>query len=413
MKIQYKYKGELFSDIRDIVLNNKLKPDLDYILEEYIPFQVFITGRTFFKGVSVVSDTTYDLDSQISTEPPLDILIYESFKEQVKNMETLPIGSLSGGLDSSIVASQFLPEVVYTGYYKEGEEYDETPLAAKMADTIEAQHLKIPVSQQDFIDAMYEVVKVFCTPAGGLGSVSEYLILKEVLKKKPETKEVLFGHGGDEIFLAYFFNRLIVNFYENSGSSIDGMLNFEPSLNKAIKDVVDFMIISLINRAGKDTIHSLFVRGILEPMLARIPEVIDKLLTVNINWTLPSLLHLNQQMCLSLGVKGHSPFTNETLINNARMLNTPMVTIQKEQLRDLPFGIPDEIVNNYEKKGFPVPIEFWPNVRIVIEEEYKIFRLDTWKQYSLPEFVGVNRFSWGVAQAGMFMRTFFGGAGGQ
>lgn len=407
MKIQYKYKNELFDDIRDIVFNNnKFEPDFDYILEEYIPFQVFITGRTFFKGVTVVSDIKYLPENQMPVIVPLDSLISESFKKQYESMSTLPIAAVSGGIDSSIVAAKFQPNLVYTGYYKDGEEYDETPYAAAMANVIGARHIKVKLVEQDFIDNMYKVLDVYCTPIGGLGSVTEYAVLQRVLEKYKE-KEVLFGHGGDEIFMAYFFNRFVMNFCDYASLSTEGMVNFWPSLYKGIRNIVDFMIISSINRAGKEIMYSGFVRTKLEPLLSNIEKVIDKILTININWTLPSLLHLNQQMCVSLGVKGYSPIATMDLIKYARALNTPMATIQKEQLRNLPFGVPDVITNNYEKRGFPVPIEVWPNVSKIIEEEYNRFRLESWIPFSLPEFKGVNRFTWGAAQAGMYLNRFF------
>ena len=203
MKIQYKYKNELFDDIRDIVFNNKFDPDFDYILEEYIPFQVFITGRTFFKGITVVSDTKYSPESQEMLDQSVDELISGSFKRQYKYMSTVPIAAVSGGIDSSIVAAKFQPALIYTGFYKDGEEYDETPYAAAMANVIGARHIKVRLVEQDFIDNMYKVLDVYCTPIGGLGSVTEYAVLRRVLKKYKE-KEVLFGHGGDEIFMALF-----------------------------------------------------------------------------------------------------------------------------------------------------------------------------------------------------------------
>ena len=60
MKIEYRYKDEVFEDIRDIVYNNRLWIDFKYIMEEYLPFQTFITGRTFFKDVTINSSIKFD-----------------------------------------------------------------------------------------------------------------------------------------------------------------------------------------------------------------------------------------------------------------------------------------------------------------------------------------------------------------
>ena len=69
MKVFYTYKGELFDDIRDIVENNKkLQPNWDYIFFEYMPYQVFLTGRTFFKDVYVQPNVKYDPADQFTNE---------------------------------------------------------------------------------------------------------------------------------------------------------------------------------------------------------------------------------------------------------------------------------------------------------------------------------------------------------
>ena len=408
MKIQYKYKNELFDDIRDIVFNNKLEPDFDYILEEFIPFQIFITGRTFFKGVKIVSDTKYSIEEQEKDLPgSLTDRLIDIFSEQSVEMGKVQVASLSGGIDSSTVAAWFCPSTVYTGYYKNGEGYDETIYASAMADSIKARHLKIQLFEKDFLSSMNEVMDIYCTPAGGFGSVMEYAALKKVVRKM-DVKSVLFGHGGDEIFMAYFYNRFVMNFHFFSELSIAGMMNFEPSVSSGVRKIVDFMIISLINRAGKDVMYSKFVQEKLEPFLFGIEDVRDKLLTININFTLPTLLHLNQQMCSGLGVKGYSPFTSGGLIKYAKALNAyPADVLPKQKLRDLSFGVPKEIVERKDKKGFPVPIGLWKDVRKIIEEEYNKFRLESWIPFSLPEFNGVDRYSWGVAQAGMYLNRFF------
>ena len=60
MRLQYSYQDRFFDDIRDIVLNNKLEINYEHIFEEYLPFQVFVTGDTFFKGVRIVPSVKFE-----------------------------------------------------------------------------------------------------------------------------------------------------------------------------------------------------------------------------------------------------------------------------------------------------------------------------------------------------------------
>ena len=60
MRIKYKYKDRLFEDIRDVVYNNKLNINFEYLFEEYLPFQAFITGRTFFEGLTIEPSVKFD-----------------------------------------------------------------------------------------------------------------------------------------------------------------------------------------------------------------------------------------------------------------------------------------------------------------------------------------------------------------
>lgn len=408
MRIQYQYKNSFFDDIRDIVLNNKLTPDFQYIFEEYIPFQVFITGRTFFRGVSVVPDIKYIPEIQQSLPPEISVekIISDSLE---KCSESSVIGAVSGGVDSSTISMKYRPPVIYTGYY-EGNDFDETRKAETVGKLIGAKHIKIKLEEQDFLEVIDEVTEVFGVPIGGLGPVMEYALLKKVLKNVAASS-VLFGHGGDEIFMGYFFQQFIKNFLFFAKESVRYITTFIPSMNKELVDILDLMLISLINRAGRITFQSEFVHKILEPMLFRMKDPVDKLLFTSINFILPSLLHLNQQMCRSLNVESRSPFTNEILIGYAKALNTPLTIPTKQKLRSLSWGVPKEITEDYAKKGFPIPMDTWHEASDLIEEEYNNFRRRSYPRHLLyyqPEYNGLNRYTWAVAQAEMYLTRFYG-----
>ena len=399
MKVQYRYRGKIFDDIREITQNAKLKPDLDYILHEYIPFQVFITGRTFFDGVTVEATCKYSAKTHKIDKVKVEDLLQQD-KYCGKNRIMPDAAAVSGGLDSSMVAFAYLPEMIYTGFYKD-EGYDETPYAKEVANRITAQHITEELTEQDFLDNIYKMPAIFGIPIGGLGSIMEYVTLKKVLEKRT-TKRVLFGLGGDEIFLGYFFNRFILNFYTHARHTLDYMINFRPSLDKIMESVADYMIISAMNRGGKGVLCSSFVKDSLEPILSSMLDPVDKLLFININYTLPALLHLNQQMCKALGVEGVNPFASEQFIKNAYTLNYPIETVPKQRLRNTDWLLPADIRNNYVKRGFPIPYQGWVGLNEVIRFEYYRFRNIFGCEKVIPKYPGINRFSWAVAQASIF-----------
>jgi len=368
MKIQYQYKGRTFDDVREVTENERLVPKFDYILNEYIPFQVFITGRTFYKGLKVVPSFHYDPDEQYVRK----ILVKDLLKEQKEEFYFDKKEGLNEGVADAI-----------------------GPLT---------RHFKIELNEEDFVSHLDRMPLIFGVPIGGMGSIMEYVTLEKVFHYFFPSKitHVLFGNGGDEIFLGYFFNQLILNFQYYSRSVLRDMTNFLSQYNQVVPRMVDRMIISSINRGGfwKSNLMSFF-----EYTLESFPDTISKLLNINVNYTLPSLLHLNQQMCRSLGVSGINPFSSDRFLSVAHSLNKGFEgkTRPKELLRHVDLPLPDAIRNGKEKKGFPIPFYNWPKADRVIGEEYKEFGMRKGLK-ELPPYKGINRFSWAVAQANIFLK---------
>ena len=135
-------------------------------------------------------------------------------------------------MDSSALAIEMRPEVIYSGFYEE-EGFSELEYSKLVADEIGADHLVYKLTEKDFIDNLDDLIEAICTPAGGPGSVMEYALIKKVLKSK-KIKAVVFGNGGDEIFLGYFFSQFIRRFVEMAPP--DYMPNFAPSQKRIFKN---------------------------------------------------------------------------------------------------------------------------------------------------------------------------------
>lgn len=410
MKIRYKYKDKKFEDIRDIVYNNKLDIDFEYVFEEYLPFQTFITGRTFFKGLSIESLVKFDPFEYVKFQSFNKELFSEGIKkyliEHNFDFSKKFIGAVSGGIDSSVVALETKPKVIYSGFYDGKDFFDETPYSKLIADEIGADHLTYELDEIDFLTNMEKCLEIICSPIGGLGSVMEYTTLKKVLKDLPNMKQILFGNGGDEIFLGYFFNYYVKEFYDGSYEEPIYMSNFLDSKKNIAEKIIDFMITASLNRGSLSVLYSPFVINTFTPIINRINSVVNKLLFVNINISLPSLLHLNNQFCRALKVRGFNPLANESFIKIAKHINTPMSKFPKETLRNLYNNMPKMVKENYVKRGFPIPTNKWNNLNDIMKNAYNCFFKRPEVNIKKLPYEGINRYTWGVFQSELCLRRF-------
>jgi len=411
MKMFYKFKGSKSDDIRDFVHNNKFEPDLDYIINEYLPFQIFITGRTFFKDLYVKPDIKFDPNSKHDETFTFDKeFFYSSIENYLKNNNFYhfknPTAAVSGGVDSSTVSLIAKPKTIYSGYYTE-DEFDETIFSSLVANKLEAIHIKYELKEEDFIKILYNHLDYICTPIGGYGSAMESCILQKIINDiNPDC--VLFGNGGDEIFLGYYFNYFIADYYKNKEVVPEYMPNFFLSKKKIIDDTINYLIIMSISRIPNGNLSLPFIHSTFLPILNYIKDIICRLLHININYTLPSLLHLNNQMCKNNCVIGLNPLANKDFIYFARSINKSITKIPKERLRNIPEILPELIRKNLIKKGFPIPLTQWNDLSNIIKKSYQSFMNRSFvpEKMKIP-FLGLNRYSWGVFQAEETLRKFF------
>ena len=410
MKVIYKYDGKQFDDIRDVVYNNKLDIDFEYIFDEYLPFQAFVSGRTFFKGLTIEPSVRYDpfkylgykdFDGEVFSEGVSSYLDKYGFDYSKKFT-----GAVSGGVDSSAVALELKPKVIYSGYYNGGDFFDETPYSKAVSEVIGADHRTYEMTENDFLENVEDCIDIICTPIAGLGVVMEYAALKKAIADMPGTNQVFFGNGGDEIFMGYFFNYYVKEFYDKSYETPKYMPNFLPSQNAIAEKIIDFMIVASLNRGDLSVLYSPFVINTFLPMLAKIDSVIDKLLYVNTNITLPTLLHLNNQFCRANNVKGFNPLANEKFIEISKHINSPMSELPKQALRDVHGNMPAMIKDNTMKRGFPIPTNRWHNLNDIMRNAYDEFFNRTEVIVNKKPYNGINRHTWGIYQAELCIRRF-------
>ena len=114
---------------------------------------------------------------------------------------------LSGGIDSTAIAALAMrhnPRLITftTGFEREG--FSEVDVAVASAEAIGARHVTKVVGQQEFVDALPEIVWYLDEPVADPALVPLFFIAREARK---HVKVVLSGEGADELFGGYTIYR--------------------------------------------------------------------------------------------------------------------------------------------------------------------------------------------------------------
>lgn len=201
----------------------KMNPEA---LEQYLSFQYSVLENTFFQGIrqllpghfltykkgdTSLSPKRYFLPELIP-EPSagqktakewvdrLDQVVSESVKAHM--IADVEVGTfLSGGVDSSLIASEFTGSKTFTvGFGSEDGHYNEIPLARELAETLELESRSKRISEKEFWEAVPEVLYHMDEPSGDPSAVALYFLSREAAR---QVRVVVSGEGADELFGGY------------------------------------------------------------------------------------------------------------------------------------------------------------------------------------------------------------------
>lgn len=218
---------------------------------------------------------------------------------------------LSGGIDSSTIAT-FAPELpVFTGWY-EGEQYDERRYARLIGYSRE-RYYEFQITPFDFIRYFDEMLASVEPPVAGPGMFGQWMVAKHVAELGIRT--VLSGEGGDELFGGYA-RLMIVARHECP----EGYENYV--------------------------------------LPADYPRDLEAALAYDYE-RLPELLRADAQVNAAHGLEAVAPMLDPVVVDYALSL-PPRRRVGKYELRGAMRGLlPDAILDRRDKRGFPVPYVQW------------------------------------------------------
>jgi len=290
-------------------------------------------------------------------------------------------GCLSGGLDSSAIASgvgKLYPDVnfkTFTIYYSGKNEVDERPFAR-------LNHKKYPSLQgfeyepkdgelEDHFDKFLDIQDV---PVAGSSPFSQYFVMK--LAAEHGVKVVLDGQGADEYLAGYmhaFYRAHAGQFSRNPFMAMKELNSHNKLQNYGAREKVKrFLKTVLTATKSEQALYALEFKNYL-------PFVLSSTETpFNLNFndgsrlnkflhhqlytaSLPTLLHYEDRNSMAFSIESRVPFLDHRLVNYTMSLPDSFKIrdgiskfILRKGLSDL---LPEEITNRMDKKGFVTPGE--------------------------------------------------------
>ena len=292
----------------------------------------------------------------------------EALNNSIKNwsLSDVPIAcSLSGGLDSSLIASIFASnsskkiKTITVGYEGIDKIHDERNYAKLLSEHINSDHIEIVINPKDILLDLNIIFKNLAEPyAGSLASWHVYKNLKN-------EKVIFTGTGADEIFgnygkwknyiLSDFFLKNSLNFLKNQKLTdlkyfygfFYNKIFYEKEINKLIKQKEDLNLNYLI--------HSLVSSNTL--------GIKKKAQEIDFNLQLPyEFLYVTDRLSMMNSIEARTPFLDNEMvdyINSIPSKHMSSLLNSKKLLKDISYGqIPTKIIER-SKMGFVLPKENW------------------------------------------------------
>jgi asparagine synthase (glutamine-hydrolysing) len=411
------------SEIKALLTMGLFRADLCVeALHEYLVFQAPLSRKTLFQGVhrllpghsltvnasaEIISERRYwDLGFEIDFDHTEEYFI-DHLRMRLRDAVRIRLRSdvslgahLSGGLDSSTIVclandmnGTADPLKTFSGSFREGDAFDETPYARLVAARNGCDHFEIWPTAGDLSDCLQQIIYFMDEPAAGPGVFPQFMVSKLASE---HVKVVLGGQGGDEVFGGYA--RYLIGYLEeclkgaieetehtahyaaNHSSiipSLPMLQQYMPMLQYFWADGLfesqGSRYFRLMDRSeGTKRIHQPDVFPHAEAVQDQFHHVfegsnaasfLNRMLYFDLKVHLPALLHVEDRTSMSWGLESRVPLLDHRIVEFMASI-PPVIKFKHGQPKYL-FRqavkniIPPEVLQRKDKMGFPVPLHLW------------------------------------------------------
>ena len=264
---------------------------------------------------------------------------------------------LSGGLDSSAATILARPKVSYSGFYAE-EGYSEIDYIESVVSKHDfIKYVKVEITEKSFQEQLSVFPEILPDPCAGLGVLPQVLVGQEA--KKHDHHYAFTGEGGDEIFLGYNWNTIMLALADAAKNLLRDryMVRYEPMIEKVLHDGFPTLAGGLLAR-GNDTLYA--TKRILDVWNPD-ESVGNNILKINLRVGLPAILTVDEYVGKYTGVEPVSPLMDHHIVEYVCSIDPQnRASIPKYMMREAMKGIlPEKVRMRYDKMGFPVPHQKW------------------------------------------------------
>jgi asparagine synthase (glutamine-hydrolysing) len=277
--------------------------------------------------------------------------------------------SLSGGLDSSLIASIYSKysskkiDTITVGFESDNSLFDERVYAKKVSKFLNTDHNEVIINPDTILDDMDLIFDNLSEPYGG--SLASWYIYKNL----NHHKVIFTGTGADELFGNYgkwkqyslseiFFKNLIYSIknqeFSNFKNNYHGFLYKKIFYQEELKSILNEEFY-----CDKDV--SLEIQKLVNLSKKKDPKKLIQ--EIDLNLQLPGeFLYITDRLSMLNSIEARTPFLDLELFNHISTLNSKYyggLLNSKKLLKDIAKDyLPNEIINR-RKKGFVLPKKQW------------------------------------------------------
>ena len=245
---------------------------------------------------------------------------------------------LSGGLDSSILASLTKPVKAFTISYETRHSDTDLSCAKLVAAKFSHKHNAVKMKSRDILSALNSSICRLEEPMYSTISASSNFLAN---KAKKTVRTMITGDGADELFIGYNYIRTALN-----------------SKNNEIEEYK-----KQISWCDKKICQSLFVKNIQQiDLIKKTNTALDTIMNFEQNYRLPNY-HLSrlEKIMAANNIIACTPFLSEQMLNYvSAFTNKTLYTTPPKKHLSQPFVdvLPVEITTR-QKQPFPAPFITW------------------------------------------------------